>query len=380
MVTPNRMRTAQPQPQNHEPWPREAPLNNNMTTLHPIPSEDAPSLAPQHHLSFDASSAPQLIVFVDAEEEFQWHTFSSTAVSVKNIALQHLAQEIMNDFDIKPTYLVDYAVANQPEGFEPLRDMLEARACTIGAQLHPWVNPPIDEMLTLRNTYHGNLPVALERAKIETLTAKIRANFGIVPTVFKAGRYGAGPNTASALLANGYHVDASVMPFADFSADGGPDYSQSPTVPYWIDHKLLEIPNTVGLVGLMEGLNRQSGQTLLGNASAKLRIPGLLSRLGLLERIRLTPEGISLEEAKRLTLSLFRRGHRLFVLSYHSSSLLPGGAPYVSTQADLATFLAWLNGYLRFFFGPLSGCPATAEDVYQSLLAQKTPTDETTSV
>ncbi|MHB1205011.1 MAG: polysaccharide deacetylase family protein [Rhodospirillaceae bacterium] len=331
-----------------------------------------PKLHPKDGIAFDPADAPQLIVFVDAEEEFQWHTFSSAAVSVRNMAVQSLAQDIMNEFGVKPTYLVDYAVAAQEEGFLPLRGMLDAGMCTVGAQLHPWVNPPLDELLTRRNTYHGNLPAGLERAKIECLTATITANFGVRPTVFKAGRYGAGPNTPAALMACGYQVDASVMPLADFSPDGGPDYSQSPTVPYWIDPacRLLEIPNTVGLVGLMEGVDRRSMHTLLGGTSTHLRIPGLLARLGFLERIRLTPEGISLDEARRLTMSLFQRGHRLFVLSYHSSSLLPGGAPYVTTQADLDAFLAWLRGYLRFFFGPLSGRATTADDVFRMARGQ----------
>jgi hypothetical protein len=325
-------------------------------------------------ITFAPEAAPQLIVFVDAEEEFQWHTFSSAAVSVRNIAAQHLAQDILNEFDVQPTYLVDYAVAAQPAGVDPLKQILDDGRCNIGAQLHPWINPPIDEVPTLRNTFQGNLPVALERAKIEHLTRTIRQSFGVHPTVFKAGRYGAGPNTAAALLANGYKVDASVMPYTDFSQDGGPNYTQAPASPYWIDpeRKLLEIPNTVGLIGLMEGLGRRSGNALLSNTSTKLRIPGVLARLGFLERVRLTPEGISLDEARRLTLSLMRRGHRLFVLTYHSSSLLPGGAPYVKTEADLKNFLNWLHGYLRFFFGPLSGRPATAEGLYNSLQSRET--------
>ena len=128
---------------------------------------------------------------------------------------------------------------------------------------------------------------------------------------------------------------------------------------------MLEIPTTVGLVGLMGGgIGRRSVHALLSAVATAVKLPGVLSRLGLLERIRLTPEGISLDEAKRVTLALLRQGQRLFVVSYHSSSLLPGGAPYVATQADLDQFLVWLRGYLSFFFGPLSGRAATAVDVY----------------
>ncbi|MHB1205861.1 MAG: polysaccharide deacetylase family protein [Rhodospirillaceae bacterium] len=322
-------------------------------------------------MTFSPTEAPRLVVFVDAEEEFRWHTYSSAAVSVRNIAAQFNAQQILSEFGVRPTYLVDYPVAAQPEGYQPLKAMLEDGLCTIGAQLHPWVNPPIEEEITPRNTYAGNLPAILERAKIERLTSTIARNFGTRPVIFKAGRYGAGPNTAAALMANGYCVDASVMPFADFSADGGPDYSDAPTGPYWLDNdrRLLEIPTTVGLVGLLSGARRRTAQTLLSSASASLRVPGALSRLSILERIRLTPEGFSLEEAKRLTLAMLQQGQRLFVLSYHSSSLLPGGAPYVTSQADLDKFLMWLDGYMRFFFGPLSGQAATALETYDAARA-----------
>jgi len=322
-------------------------------------------------MKFDRQAAPELIIFVDAEEEFDWHTYSSAATSVRNIASQHLAQNIINEFGVKPTYLVDYPVASQAEGFEPLREMAAAGMCTVGSQLHPWVNPPVDEQITLRNTFHGNLPVALERAKIERLTDTIHKNFGTRPTVFKAGRYGAGPNTTSALIDAGYRIDTSVMPLSDFSGEGGPDYSAATSLPYWIDEKqeLLEIPNTAGLVGWWGGVDRRGAQALLSSVSTALRVPGLLSRLRLLERIRLTPEGISLDEARRVTMALMEQGQRLFVMSYHSSSLLPGATPYVRSQADLDRFLNWIDGYLRFFFGPLSGKPTTAEAVYEQAKA-----------
>jgi hypothetical protein len=316
-------------------------------------------------ITFPRSEAPRLIVFVDAEEEFRWHTFSPQAISVRNIAAQVRAQDILNKFGVKPTYLVDYAVASQVDGVTPLKRILEAGQCGIGAQLHPWVNPPIDEEITIYNTYPGNLPAALERAKIDRLTQAIVQNFGVRPRVFKAGRYGAGPNTASALIDAGYTVDASVMPLTDFSTKGGPDYTESPAQPYWIDRecRLLEIPNTVGLVGLMDRISRRRMSTLLSTPSIACRIPAVLSRLGLLERIRLTPEGISLDDAKRMTLSLLQRDRRLFVLSYHSSSLLPGGSPYVADEHELKRFLGWLDGYMRFFFGAMGGQATTAEDV-----------------
>ncbi len=326
-------------------------------------------------IEIDASERPQLIVYVDGEEEFPWSTFSRDSISVRNIGFQHRGQEIFNRFGVKPTYLVDYPVASQDEGIKPLLEFVQAGVGSIGSQLHPWVNPPIDEELTVRNTFTGNLPAALTRAKIEQLTQTITKNFGRAPRVFKAGRYGMGIHVPQILKENGYLVDASVMPLADFSRDGGPDHTMMAARPYWLDkdRELLEIPVTASLVGLWAGAGHVGARLVFNSFSTLLRAPALLSRLGLIERIRLTPEGISLDEAKRLTMSLIRSGQRLFVLSYHSSSLLPGSTPYVADEADLQKFLQWLDGYCRFFFGSLGGRATTAEDVYGWAKAPESP-------
>ena len=80
--------------------------------------------------------------------------------------------------------------------------MVEAGECDVGTQLHPWVNPPFDEAVTPANSFTGNLPVPLQRAKLHALTDAIEAATGMRPTVYRAGRYGIGRHTAR-LLARG---------------------------------------------------------------------------------------------------------------------------------------------------------------------------------
>jgi len=48
-----------------------------------------------------------------------------------------------------------------------------------------------------------------------------------------------------------------------------------------------------------------------------------------------------------------------------------GPAPYrpALKTVGLTAFLQWLKGYLRFFFGPLSGRATTAADFFQTLRA-----------
>ena len=66
-----------------------------------------------------------------------------------------------------------------------------------------------------------------------------------------------------------------------------------------------------------------------------------LARLGVVERIALTPEGIPAERAcKAIDIAVELR---LPVLnfSFHSPSLQPGNTPYVRSQADLDRFYRW---------------------------------------
>jgi hypothetical protein len=83
----------------------------------------------------------------------------------------------------------------------------------------------------------------------------------------------------------------------------------------------------------------------------------------LVERIILTPEGISFEEQRRLTRALLRQGHRVFSFAYHSPSLAPGNTPYVRTEADLGAFLKRIEQYLNFFFEEVGGRAATPFEV-----------------
>ncbi|CCG40557.1 polysaccharide deacetylase family protein [Magnetospirillum molischianum] len=310
---------------------------------------------------------PLLVVLVDAEEEFDWRHFSSDCVSVRNIAEQYRAQRLFERFGCRPTYLVDFAVASQPQGYQPLRDYLESGRCGIGAQLHPWVTPPLTEDICARNSFAGNLPAAVEFQKIARLTDEIETNLGCRPILYRAGRYGTGAHSVTSLIDLGYRMECSVVPFTSFAAGGGPDYRRFGVAPYWLDRDrtLMELPLTCALIGRWAGADPSPFSTLVCGALARyLHVPGLLARFGLINRVRLSPEGFSLEEAKALTLALLSRGQRLFHLTYHSSSLLPGGSPYVRTERDRDLFLGWIEAYLDFFLGEIAGRPATPEEIY----------------
>lgn len=302
--------------------------------------------------------APLLLVVVDTEEEFDWGgPFDRSATATRSIPAQSRAHEIYDRFGVVPTYVVDYPVATDPDAVAFLKALVDKGKAEVGAHLHPWVTPPHDEEVNAANSFACNLPPELERAKIEAITTAIERGFGARPTVFKAGRYGFGPNTKQALIDFGYQVDCSIVPHSDFSAKGGPDFTGAPDRPHWLDTEsgLLEIPLTVGFFGPMAGLGERVDWLFDHLRAGQLHIPGALARSGLVARSRLTPEGVSPAEQCRLIEAMLARGHRTFTLTYHSPSLAPGHTPYVRSEADLARFLGDIDAVLTFFRDRIGG-------------------------
>lgn len=312
-------------------------------------------------IQLPADLPPQLIVVIDTEEEFDWNAEpDSQEVSVT--AMDHIdrVQDIFNEYGLQPCYVVDYAIASQERSVRPLKRFLEAGQCEIGAHLHPWVNPPVEEPLTRSNMYPGNLPADLEREKLTRLRDTIAASFGQAPTAYKAGRYGYGPNTTDTLNALGFGIDLSVCPPLDARADGGPDYRRYDAWPFWYGHpdkRILEIPVTGGFVGWAGGLS----VPLFGLAQSlrKLKAPGVLSRLGAVDRLMLSPEGFTPKEHIKLTRFLYNRGVRTFTWSFHSPSVVPGHTSYVQNEQQLKAFLDTFRAYFDFFFNELNGQAST---------------------
>jgi hypothetical protein len=313
---------------------------------------------------------PYLLTIIDAEEEFDWNApFSRSRVDVGSMLHQGPAQRILERFGAVPTYMVDYPVATQDAGRAPLREMLQDGRCDVGTQLHPWVSPPFREKVCNRNSYPGNLPVSLELEKLRCLTEAIENALGTRPRIYRAGRYGVGPRTADILQHLGYLADSSVMPGWDFTAQEGPDFGRLPAQPYWLDdaRSMLEIPVSSTMVGKLSRLPEAVRRAVLSQPSERIGLPSLTAHLSLLERIKLTPEGITIPEAKRLIRHMLAHGQKVFVVTYHTPSLVPGNTPYVRNQAELARFLAWLEEIYGFFTEHVGGRCATWRELRETL-------------
>jgi phosphatidylinositol alpha-1,6-mannosyltransferase len=314
---------------------------------------------------------PVLCVIVDAEEDFLWEgPFTSTNNSTTSIGAQQKTHVMFAHYGVRPIYLVTYPLASEPSAIGALREYQADGLCDIGAQLHPWVTPPVVQGETERFSYPGNLPLDIEREKIRRLVDAIGSRFDTQPTVYKAGRYGFGPNSASLLEQEGFETDTSLIPRTSYRDSGGPDFAAYDYAPFWFGNQrqLLELPVTRAFTGVLSERWPSLYHLTEHRPLRTMRAGGLLARSGLLERITLSPEGSDLEAMRRLTRALLARGTQIFTLSYHSPSLVPGNTPYVRTQRDLAVFLDRLSGFLSFFRDEIGGQFVTVAELRRLLL------------
>ena len=323
---------------------------------------------PADHALPPPDGQPLLVTTVDAEEAFDWSApFSRNARDVTSMRSQHLAHRVFERHGVVPVYLADHPVATQDAGRAPLRELLASRVCDVGAQLHPWVTPPFTEALGDANSFAGNLPTELELAKARCLTEALSEAFDERPTIYRTGRFGVGLRTGDILKRLGYLADSSIAPCWPPPALQREAAAWAGTPgPYWLDRdkSLMEIPVSAALVGALAGrLGTRLAPWLFHPQAQRAHLPGVAARLGLLERIRLTPEGMTITEAKRLTRALLAQGQRVFVLTYHSPSLEPGNTPYVRTEAERERFLAWLDEYYAFFREEIGGRAASWREV-----------------
>ncbi len=281
-------------------------------------------------------------VFVDTEEEFDWHaplareSRATTAATALPQGHAYFAAA-----GVPLTFMIDHPIVSDPRAVAILQAIVSDGRSAIGTQLHPWVNPPFDERVTPRNSFPGNLPQALEAAKLNVLTDAITAAFGQAPVAYRAGRYGIGPNTIGLLAARGYRLDSSMRSRYSYAAEGGPDFAAIGNAAFRIGG-LIELPLTTVFTGLLKG----AGQPLYDRLGSLPKGRGLFARSRLLARVALTPEEMPIADALEAVRVATGEGVRVLNFSFHSPSLVPGHTPYVRDAHDLAAFYRWWDQIL----------------------------------
>lgn len=312
-----------------------------------------------------------LVVSIDTEED-QWAPCRGP-VTVDNVRQLPRLEAFVRRLGLRPTYFTSYAVAAEPWAAGLLRGLHDDGSAEIAAHLHPWSTPPLAEPPAAGSTMLCNLPAALQRAKLDRLTAVLAAGMGARPTAFRAGRYGVGPATVQALATCGFRVDSSVTPYVSWAdTDAGPDFVGAPLGVYRLGAgdvrvpdprgAVLELPLSVGYTrapfAVWDPLWRAFGVRPL----RPLRLRGIAARLAGVSRVVLSPETATATEMLALARRLVARGLGYLHLTWHSPSLVPGLGPFVRTRAELDRFYGTIEGFLERLSAVVSWHPATVSE------------------
>ena len=277
-------------------------------------------------------SKPEVIfvLTVDTEEEWDWSTpFPQVQPEVNNAQAIPAFQKFCDNLGIKPTYFIDYAMAQNEASAAVLQQVAREHDCELGAHLHPWCNPPLIEANGDFESHVVNLPIGLVEQKLDTLLDKLRETFDTPIESFRTGRWGINAQVLNLLVAKGIKVDSSVYPYYRneyFSCEG------APTVPYWPslsnplesgEQKMIaELPVSAGFNSRHFDLCNGAYRVINHKRLQFLRLTGIAWQTGLLRKIYLSPELTHAEDMNSLIDALLQRKTKMVHMNLHSSSLL----------------------------------------------------------
>jgi hypothetical protein len=293
------------------------------------------------------SNNKQTILFilsVDTEEEWDWSgAFPQQITDVSNIDRLPEFNTLCDAIGIRPTYFVDYAVADNEHAVEQMLSFTNNGKCEVGAHLHPWCNPPYFGPVGEAESHVINLPIDHVAAKLDSLTNLLEQKFLQIPKSFRTGRWGIDNKVMQLLVERGFTVDSSVYPFYEneyFSCNG------APALPYWpdVDNPLLaatqqqifELPVTVGF-----NRNNFTASNKIHTAFSKpplswTRFNGLAWHTKLLRKNYLCPELSSEQDMVSLCDTVIKKGYNVLHMYMHSSSLIDNKNSLLGNQGAYA--------------------------------------------
>jgi hypothetical protein len=299
----------------------------------------------------------KLVITVDTEED-NWGSYSPTGHTLDNIERVPVLQELFDEFDAKPTYLITYPVAVDCRASSILRSILDRGRCEIGAHCHPWNTPPFEEHMSKRNSMLCNLPSDLQYKKLKVLDSAIQEHLGIKPISFRAGRWGYSQAVAVNLDRLGYKIDTSVTPYTSWVEDHGPNFSESSPEAYKFSSDsifrpaptgpLLEIPATIGYLQTDFAMCTRILKSFSHRPMRYLRLTGMLSRLRLIRKVWLSPEMSDCKAMIRLARRMRWNRYDVINLFFHSPSLKAGLSPFVKSRRDELIFLDRIRYFLDY--------------------------------
>ncbi len=287
------------------------------------------------------NTRPSFLITVDTECDNLWS--SSDKITTENSKYISRFQRLCEKYQLRPTYLVDYDMANCPIFRALAKGLIANGAAEIGMHLHSWRTPPeykITDCDAKYKPYLTEFPVEIMDKKIKYMTMILEDVFGVKVVSHRAGRWDLNEQYVEILEKYGYKIDCSVTPHVTWKnspglpgGSGGADYRGFHDYGYFMDKDDISKISNSGILELPVSIINQSSKIV-----DQIRKVPVISRFANKMNPRviwLRPNGKNLKHMKKIIRkSIYeKKGYIEFMI--HSSELMPSGSPTFKTISSI---------------------------------------------
>lgn len=296
----------------------------------------------------------RLVLSIDVEEEGLFsQSYPCDRPTVDNVAHMTRLLPLLRESGGALTLFCTHSVLTNAKACKIIAHLRDEYGAEVGAHLHHWSSPPLEggKGASVR---HGSaavntafVPVPLLAEKLEHLFAAGRLFQGSALTSFRMGRWDLRRQHWPLLAQMGVLADASVRPLhcgqrRNAGHASAPDHFAAPREPYSVrveGHEIFECPlTTTPLLSPVAWAEHIQGKWA-DTARASVQKWGALTLLPAYQPLWLM---------KLCTLAHIRAGGRTLSLTWHSSEMMPGGAPHLPTEAAVEKFMVKMKAYVQW--------------------------------
>jgi hypothetical protein len=282
-------------------------------------------------------------VTIDTEEQWDWSAgWPVRSYSLDNIQVVPEFEQLCRQHGARTTWFADGTVMSDSRSRRIMTDLSTLPGVELGMHIHPWLTPPLvpGRETESRWSFLHNYSADLVHAKLASVYGLFQ-NEGLSPKSFRGGRYSSGGAIHDFLMANGFTVDSSVVPFSRWPDDeGAPDFRDRDLTPRRVGENVehqgfWEVPLTLAFTRR----NFRSWATRFDKIESSvlrhLRVIGILERSHLVRRVWLNFETTPADDMLALLPVLAAVQVPFILLTVHSSSLVVGGNPYSTSSSQV---------------------------------------------
>lgn len=289
----------------------------------------------------------KLVISIDVEEDGGHSgTYPRHPSGAGNVAALERLAPLAEGRGLPLTLLTTYTVATRPESVRVLKQLMARWPVEIGGHLHPWSTPPFIDPPPSEPLRSRLMPAGILAAKLESLAGAIRNNLGVTPRSFRMGRFDWCPQLLELLPGAGFRVDSSMVPRTQ--QPGGADHYLIPCDPFayapagGAPSGLIEAPVT------MQALWPAAARGVYRLARPLPKKAGVLLKAGLsyINTAGTQPVWFPLAYMKQAARLHQRRGGGVINMFFHSTELMPGATPHLSTPAAVNRLLRRIERFM----------------------------------